>query len=126
MRKKYGVLVLVMIIPFLLSLWAAHIHSIGIGIGAVLSVLLLVGSMPFCRRRENLWLFVVGIYAFLPINHLIVKEVLVYIVEESSLRWLVYPLTYLECFLILISVEEVLLGLVGRLLWRKQYKLVIS
>lgn len=82
--------------------------------------------MPFCRKRESLWLFVVGIYALLPINHLIVKEVLVYIVSETSLRWLVYPLTYLECFLILISVEEVLLGLVGRLLWRRQYKLVIS
>lgn len=126
MKKKYRILAVVMLLPFLLSLWAVHRRSVWMGIGAVLSIFLLVGMMPFCRKRENLWLFVMGIYALLPINHFLAKGAVMYMEKETVLQGISYLLTYLEYLLIVISGEEVFMGLVGRILWKRQCKLDIS
>lgn len=46
--------------------------------------------------------------------------------KESVLQGIIYLLTYLEYLLIVISGEEVFMGLVGRILWKRQCKLDIS
>ena len=126
MKKVYNVLVWFMLLPLLLSLRAVHDGSVWLGVAAVLSVFLLVGIMPFCHRHENIWLFVIFAYSLIPINLTVVNTAMECMEYTMATRGILYWLTYVEYMLILASVEEVFAGLVGKFLWRKQYKPRIS
>lgn len=124
MKKKYGVLGCLMFLPPLLSLRAVYINSLRAGIIAVISIFLVVKIVPFCHKRESIWLFIVCAYSFLPINFVLAGQIIMNLGEKIS--EMIYWLRYVEYILILASIEEVLMGFIGRLLWRRQYKLDIS
>ena len=83
-------------------------------------VFLCISLCSVCRKHESLLLFVLFGIATIPTNlqiSLIATEYFSYLWGDAVVFKVVYfPLVYS----ILLSVEEILLGIVGRVLWKKQ------
>lgn len=125
-NNKWGLLTF---LPLFVSMTAIHFRIrllILIPVTVVL-IFLLVGILPFARRRENLWLFLICAVTFIPINLFALnvytrwKE---FLCVDADIKILSIAST-VEVLLILTSVEEVIIGFLGRLIWRRQYKLRI-
>lgn len=87
---------------------------------SLITVFLCISVCSVCRKHESLWLFVLSGIATIPANiqlSLIATEYFSYLWGDAVVFKLVYfPLAYS----ILLSVEEILLGIVGRVLWKRQ------
>lgn len=90
----------------------------------VLSLFIIVGTIPLFRRRESLYMFLLVAIAGLPIN---IRLSFWLIYEEFiSLDFFVGDiLLYLVFGCVLFSVEEIVFGVITRLIWKKQYKIKI-
>lgn len=123
MKNKLGLLT---VLPLLLSITAVHYRIRILLPVTVLLIFLLVSILPFAHRHENLWLFLIGTISLMPMNLLLLKEFPVWqeylCITESGPLFIV---SELEVLMMLISVEAIALGLIGRLIWRRQYKLRI-
>lgn len=84
---------------------------------------ILISRLSVCEGYQNLWIFVLGIFVTIPFNVGLLPYVLLpaeYILELGFWAKLItVPIVYCS----MLSVEEMLLGIVGRLLWRCQYEL---
>ena len=87
---------------------------------SIVAVFLCIGVCRVCRNHESLWLFVLSGIATIPANiqiSLIATEYFSYLWGDALVFKVVYfPLAYS----ILLSIEEILLGIVGRVIWKKQ------
>lgn len=87
---------------------------------SLVSIFLCISVCSVCRKHESLWLFVLSGIATIPANiqiSFIVSEYFSYLWGDAFVFKLIYfPLAYS----ILLSVEEILLGIVGRMIWKKQ------
>jgi len=90
-------------------------------IGTGLSLFAMVALLPFCRKRENLWMFIFVAVFGTPVNIFLVKEYTWYLAGDDS-RVVTFFYGAL-LFFVLFSVEEIVFSLITRLIWRKQYKL---
>ncbi len=125
-HNKWGLLTL---LPLLVAMTAVHfrLRLLILVPAIVILIFLLVGILPFAHKRENLWLFLICAVSFIPINLFGLnmytgwKE---FLCVEPDIRILSIAST-VEALLILTSVEEVVVGFLGRLIWRRQYKLRI-
>lgn len=86
-----------------------------------------VTVLPFCRKRENLWLFVLSMLCLGPINFFVVREYPVweYFLYSGKSGGIGYYILLIEMSLVATCAESVLVGVVGRVLWRRQYKIYI-
>lgn len=112
--------------PLVLAITAAHYKSLWLIPATVLLMFLLVSVLPFARKRENLWLFVLCAVCSIPINLFLLKEYpqwreYIFCGESGILN----ILSLLEMTLICTSVEEVIVALVGRKIWKRQYALML-
>lgn len=88
----------------------------------VLSLFIIVGVVPVFKRRESLYMFILVGIAGLPINvrlsYWLVSE------EFISSDFLVGNILWgaLLCC-VFFSVEEIVFGVLTRLIWKKQYKI---
>jgi len=90
----------------------------------IIIMFFLVAVLPICRRRENLWLFILCAVVSVPINYGLLTEYELlrrFFLGESA--GILYILNYLQFMLIFTGIEEVMVGFTGRLIWPKQYKL---
>lgn len=81
------------------------------------TILLLVKIMPFTKSYENIWVFLFTFTAFIPMN---IK--LADFIQRIVFEWTGF-LRGIWCVIlwfVLISVEEIVMGLIARLIWRKQ------
>lgn len=112
--------------PFLLAVIAAYYKSIWLMAATVITMFIMVAVLPFTHKRENLWLFVLCAICSIPINIVLVKEFLQWreyiFISNSSLRNI---LLMVEMTLVCTSIEEILVALVGRMIWKKQYDLML-
>lgn len=120
---KLGVLT---VLPLFLVLVAIHFRILILIPATVLLIFLLVAMLPFAHKHENLWLFLIGTVSLIPVNLFLLKEYTVWqyylcIAEKGFL----FIVAKVEALMILTSVEAIFLGLFGRLVWRRQYKLRI-
>lgn len=123
MNNKLGLLTA---LPLLLSITAVRYRICVLIPITVLVIFLLVAILPFTHKHENLWLFLIGTVSLMPTNLFLLKEFPVWqdylcITERGPL----FIVTEIEALMMLISVEAIALGLIGRLIWRQQYKLRI-
>lgn len=115
------------VLPIAISIISAHYKLLWLIPVVIISMFVFVGTMPFCRKRENLWMFVLTAFCSMPVNWFFLtnfeiwKNVL-YSGEGNSILTLIVIIEYA---MVLTGVEEIILGLVTRFLWRKQYKLYI-
>lgn len=90
----------------------------------VLSLFVIIGVVPLFRKRESLYMFILVAVAGLPINirlsYWLVSE------ELISSGFLIGNILWgalLYC--VFFSVEEIVFGVVTRMIWKKQYKVKI-
>ncbi len=110
--------------PFLLAVMSAHFKSIGLVAATVILMFIIVAILPFTHKRENLWLFILWAVCSIPINSFLLNE-------YPQWRYLLFNgdsgvfniLSMTEMILICTSIEEVVIALVGRKIWKKQYVL---
>ncbi len=93
------------------------------GIISVILIYLFVGFCKICRKRESLWIFLLVAVIMIPFNICMIRAVLSYIGEYREIRWFVKlgvcPLLYIVMF----CIEEIICGIIGRLIWKRQYVL---
>ena len=115
------------LIPLILSIVFCFINNGFVLAAAVLSLFLLVGLLPVCKKRENLWMFLFSAISLLPVN--------IYLALWAY-QWLAFEL-YDDSRLFLIAnsllilhmafcIEQILLGILTRFLWKKQYRVEVE
>lgn len=117
--------ILYMCIPFIVALWSAREKSLWIALATFSLDLIFVSIVPYCKKRESLWMFILVAFTCVPINIFIAEDILgmwsVFLVKE-----IFYYLCLVELVLILASIEELVMGFLVRFLYKKQYNLYIE
>ena len=90
-------------------------------------IFLSVAVLPFCRKRESLWLFVLGSLCLGPVNFFLFKE---YSIWEEFLyigkrNGVAFYMALIEITLAAVCVETIILTVIGRVFWKKQYAIYI-
>ena len=86
---------------------------------AILFFFVLLGTLPVCRRRENLWAFTVSSVTCIPF--------VIRMVNLIRFRlFLIYPdfvtaMILIMIFVMIFSAVQIVLAVVVRFIWRKQY-----
>lgn len=125
-KKQWAQLVFVLI-PLTLSLVFYYFDNILILTAAVLSLFLLVSILPVCKKRENLWMFIFSGISLFPAN--IRSALLLFdrlkdeIYMDSDFLKVTAVLFLLHIFF---CIEQLALGILTRLVWRKQYKVEVE
>lgn len=130
MRKKTGKkdsLGALAFAPVGLSLLAAHVQSLWLAAATGFLIFIFVAVVPYCRKRESLWVFLLIGAASIPINLFILGkyDLWIYLTASGEKHGIVYYMSLIEYTLLLSSIEEIIGGLIARLIWKRQYKLVI-
>ncbi len=109
--------------PLMTALVFFPVNRVILSILSIAIVFLCISKCNACYRRENLFLFVLTPIVTIPMN----AHVMGYICSDMNFFWgkilflkfLILPLAY---FMIL-SVEEIVIGIMGRVIWHhKQYE----
>lgn len=125
-KKQWVQLVLTMI-PLIVSTIYYFTGKTYVLIISVISLFLLVAFLPVCEKRENLWMFVFSSVSLLPAN--IRFSVLV---SQWSEKELYLDSAFMKIMIFLIALhilfcfEQIILGFITRLLWRRQYKVEVD
>ncbi len=125
--KKQWVQPALTMIPLFVSTILYFTGTTYILIGSVVLLFLLVAFLPVCEKRENLWMFVFSSVSLLPAN--IRFSVLISQWAEEELYW---DSTFMQIIVLLITLhilfcmEQIILGFITRLLWRRQYKVEVE
>ena len=112
--------------PFLLAVIAAYYKSVWLVAVTVITMFIMVAVLSFTHKRENLWLFILCGICSIPINIFLVNEFLPwkkYIFH--SYHGLSNILLMVGLTLICTSIEEILVAFGGRIIWKKQYDLLL-
>lgn len=114
-------------IPFGVSVIAVYIQSVWLTVAAIVLVFILVSILPICHGYENMWVFIMIAYIAIPINLFILIEYGSWInfVFVGSNGGFTYFMSLIQYILILSSIEQILAGLIARIIWKRQYKLYI-
>ena len=115
------------VLPIVISIVSAHYKMLWLIPVAVISMFVLVGTLPFCRKRENLWMFVLTAFCSIPVNWFLLTnfEIWKNVLYSGGENRILTKIVIVEYMMVLTGVEEIILGLLTRMLWRKQYKLYI-
>lgn len=81
-----------------------------------------VWLLPWGRRRENLFMFVLSSFTLIPLNLSLIRGFLSMELPGGEIR-LFRAAIAIVLYAVAWNLEEVLLGLVTRLIWPKQYRL---
>lgn len=118
--KKY-IPVSLSLVPLFVSSLGAVLRSVPLMILSVLLLFVMVHVLPFCKKRENIYMFIYCAVTVIPINIFVIRAANPYIFfDEDSFR---ICLERILLFFILLALEETILGCITRLLWKRQYKL---
>ncbi len=126
-EKKQWIQPALMMIPLIVSTIYYYTGNTYVLIISIISLFGLVAFLPVCKKRENLWMFVFSSVSLLPAN--IRFSVLISQWAKEELYW---ESTFMKIIILLIALhiffcmEQVILGFVTRLLWRRQYKVEVE
>lgn len=111
------------LIPAILTSSFLFRHILLLPVAAVISMFILIATVPLFRKRESLYMFIMVAVAGLPVNILLSYSV---VSEElfgngmiNNILWGIVVCT------VLFSAEEIFFGIITRLIWRRQYKINI-
>ena len=111
------------VVPLLIALLGACIPSVPVMLLVFPVLFAMVRFLPFCRRRENLWMFVYAAVAVVPVNvYVICRAGLYELFDESRFKCGLWSVLL---FILLLGIEEIILGVITRLLWKRQYRLPV-
>lgn len=116
-RKSTGSIFAVM--PIFVSMIAVNNRSILLGILAVVVMYLAVVLLPCAKGHESVWIFCLSTFASIPLNVKVIGLLMRSSLLESDYM-ILQVMRYALIYVILFCVEEVLLGYVARIIWRRQ------
>lgn len=124
MKKSIIYLILLILIPFIVAMLdAIYMKSLWMTLSTVFIIFLLVSVVPFCARRENLYVFILTAFVSIPANYFLLTEYAFWMNIFGANRGLLYVLCMIEQILVLSSIEEIIMGFLARILWKKQYRI---
>lgn len=106
-----------------LSVAAAMTRFLLLYLLLALSVPMVIKSVPAFKRRESLALFIVVTVVGLPINLAVVCALMERLVEDPDVSLLTQVLWGAVLCSCAASIENIAIGVVGRLLWPKQVEI---
>lgn len=124
---KQNKIAVVTLLPLVVAIFAAHFEIIMLFPIVGIMAFVLVAILPFAHKHESLWLFLICTISFLPLNLFLVEKYPVlqeWLCIDTNIR-ILFLVSTIEALAILTGVEEVIIGFLGRLIWRKQYRLNI-
>lgn len=125
MRRKIQLLGL-LLLPMSTSILTVYYKALWLIPVVVILIFILIGTMPICRKNENLWIFVLTGFCSIPVNVFLLTKFNVwmdYLYNGSGkIHMIVLIIGYT---IVLTGMEEIVLGLFTRILWKKQCKLYI-
>ena len=86
----------------------------------IVSALFIVGAVPWRRQHENMWLFVLTAIGSVPINISLTRYIIDLGIFETGFPVLGVVVTSVEIYLLLLGIEEIIIGVLGRMIWKKQ------
>lgn len=93
----------------------------------VISLFLLVGFLPVCKKRENLWMFVFSGISLFPANISTAFFAAQWLEDELYTDSLFLKIIIvLIAIHILFCIEQVVWGILTRLIWRRQHKVEVE
>ena len=117
MRRRGWQMLCLALLP-VWTAWAALSACVPRMVLSVPLLFALTGTLPLCRGRKNLWIFLMTALAFPLPNILLLAELSVRCLGGSCLPMCIPGV--LAWSGVLLSLEEVAFGAVGRLIWPKQ------
>lgn len=114
---------LYILVPLVFSISAACLKSVWIVGLTIVSILVLVATQPYAHKRENMWIFLFVGVCSVPINIYLLEIWCMQIVEVIVGREVSYYLGYIILILVLGSFEQIVMGILGKIIWKEQYDL---
>lgn len=120
-NSKQWIQLTLIIIPLLVSI--ALLFNIGISLSVtIIFLFLFVGFLPVCKKRENLWMFVLSSILLLPTNIKATTNISQWLEMGLNMDLSIIKILICCMFLhIIICFEQIGLGFLTRLIWKKQY-----
>lgn len=113
------------LLPISLSLIGAIKHSSVIILLLPVSLFITVALTPWARKRENIWMFLLVVASGIPVNLIVIRWLLGLPAFESDF-FLLTLFRGVVMYIMLLSMEELILGIITRMIWKKQYKISFS
>ncbi len=111
--------VLLPFLPFAISWLAVHNGSPFLGIVSILAIYLVVALLPYTKRHENIWIFLLSSISNIPINIRLISTLGREFILEGEVV-LLHLMRYVLIYVIVFCVEQIVLGFIARLIWRRQ------
>lgn len=108
---------------FFLSFAAVESRSVIVALVAVAAHFIVLKAVPAFKKRENIWVFIFVVFSFVPFNIYALSTVnsAVSLFSHNFLLGLIECVLY---YITLLSMEEIVMGVITRFFWRKQKKTV--
>lgn len=109
------------LIPLLFSVAFVFYQSFFLLVLMIISHFVIVGTVPIFKKTQNIWMFLIVAVTVIPVNSYMICAIfsLGSLEEYNLINKILYG-AMLYCFFF--SVEEILFGVITRLIWRNQYK----
>lgn len=123
-KKVRNIQLVTALLPAVLSVVFLAKQSVIFLLLCVLSLFIVVGTVPLFRKRESLFMFILVAIAGLPVNiRLAYWLVFDGFISSGFLVGDILWMAFLCC--VLFSVEEIVFGIITRMIWKKQYRLKV-
>lgn len=120
-QKKYYQIVFALI-PLLLSVAFVFYQSVLLTVLMIISSFVIVGTVPIFKKTQNIWMFLIVSVTVIPVNSYMICAIFsLGSLEDYNLFNKILYGAMLYC--VFFSVEEILFGVITRLIWRNQYKI---
>lgn len=113
------------LLPISLSIVGAIRHSPILIVLVPIALLITVALTPWARKRENIWMFLLVAVSGVPVNIIVIRWLLGLSFFETHFFVLAF-FRSVALYLMLLSMEELILGVVTRMFWKNQYKISFS
>lgn len=113
------------LLPISLSIVGAIRHSTILIVLMPIALLISVALTPWARKRENIWMFLLVAVSGVPVNIIVIRWLLGLSFFETHFFVLAFSRS-VALYLMLLSMEELILGVVTRMIWKNQYKISFS
>ena len=125
MRRKIQLLGL-LLLPMSTSILTVYYKALWLIPVVVILIFILIGTMPICRKNENLWIFVLTGFCSIPVNVFLLTKYNVWMDYLYNGSGKIHKIALIIGYtIVLTGMEEIVLGLFTRILWKKQCKLYI-
>lgn len=113
------------LLPISLSIVGAIRYSPILIVLVPIALLISVALTPWAKKRENIWMFLLVAVSGVPVNIIVIRWLLGLSVFETHFLVLAF-FRSVALYLMLLSMEELILGVVTRMIWKNQYKISFS